>query len=246
MPNECPTLPPHLREGLDRLRRAIEARDGRQATGADADRAGGGGGSVPLSGEDEIHRLLRQLLEDDDETAAHIRRTGLCSALLAVTVGWEPLAVARIRLAAPLHDIGKIGVSPSILRKPGPLTPDETRLMRKHTVIGGEMLEGSRSPVLEMAREIALNHHERWDGSGYPEGLAGPAIPECARIVAVVDVFDALSHDRVYRRAAPRSEVIGILEKGRGAHFDPRLLDAFLSQLPQMEEIAQSSRDEAE
>jgi putative two-component system response regulator len=143
-----------------------------------------------------------------------------------------------------MHDVGKIGIPDAILRKRGELTPDEQSLMRSHTVLGANMLAGSESPVFWMARDIAMYHHERWDGSGYPTGLAGEEIPEAARIVAIVDVYDALTHDRVYRKELPEAEVIRLMTEGRGTQFDPRLLDIFMSLLPEMRAIAQAAPDD--
>ena len=139
-----------------------------------------------------------------------------------------------------MHDIGKIAIPDAILCKPGKLTPDEFAIMQTHAQRGAELIAGSRSPVLQMAEQIALSHHERWDGNGYPSGQKGTEIPEAARIVAIVDVYDALSHDRVYRAALPEAEVLPILQAGRGTHFDPELLDAFMSVLPEMRTIAEA------
>ena len=146
-----------------------------------------------------------------------------------------------IRLAAPMHDVGKIGIPDRILRKPAELTAEEFEVMKTHAVIGANMLAGSHSPMLQTARDIALNHHERWDGTGYPAGLDGPDIPESARIVAIVDVYDALSHDRVYRAALPEDEVLAIMERGVGTHFDPFLSAAFFSVLPEIRRIAEDN-----
>jgi putative two-component system response regulator len=196
--------------------------------------------------EETIHRLVTASMYRDDETGAHIRRTGLYSELLAATAGWAPELVDRIRLAAPMHDVGKIGIPDAILLKPGKLTPEEFAIMQKHAQLGAQMLSGSRSPVLCIAREIALCHHERWDGTGYPSGLKGVEIPESARIVAIVDVFDALTHDRVYRPALEPSEVLRVMRAGRGTQFDPRLFDIFWSLLPEMNAIAQTILDSDE
>jgi len=196
--------------------------------------------------EETIHWLVKVSLYRDEETGAHIQRTGWYSELLAATAGWPRELVDQIRLAAPMHDLGKIGIPDAILRKPGKLTRDETTIMQTHTLLGAKMLTGATTPVLCMAREIAMCHHERWDGGGYPAGLAGQEIPETARIVAIVDFYDALSHDRVYRPAFPEAEVVRMLREGRGTHFDPRLLDIFLSLLPEMRAIAQAVPDDAE
>lgn len=194
--------------------------------------------------EETIYRLVGAAVYRDEETGEHVRRTGRYSELLAATIGWPKERVDIIRLAAPMHDIGKIGIGDAILRKTGNLTQDEMSLMQTHTLIGGKLLEGSVSPILQMARDIALTHHERWDGAGYPRGLSGEAIPEAGRIVAIVDVFDALSHDRVYRPAFSDAVVEQIMWEGRATHFDPSLLDAFMSILPEMRAISAAMADD--
>jgi putative two-component system response regulator len=182
--------------------------------------------------EEEIAlRLVAAAEFRDTETGAHVRRIGLYAAALAQLLGWPAGQVDDLRVAAMMHDIGKIGVPDSILLKPGPLLPDEFEIIKQHTVIGARILERSEIGLLEMAREIALSHHERWGGGGYPAGLAGEAIPESARIVAVCDVYDALVHDRVYRRALPEREVLELLQSQRGHHFDPRIVDPFLAEV---------------
>jgi len=143
-----------------------------------------------------------------------------------------------------MHDIGKIGIPDAILQKPGKLTPEEFAVMKTHTRIGADILSGSKAPMLQMARDIALNHHERWDGKGYPRGLAAKAIPECARIVAIVDVYDALTHDRVYRPALPESEVLTIMQQGAGAHFDPLLMTFFFLHFSEIRRIATEHPDD--
>lgn len=201
-------------------------------------------GAIQSAHEEAIYRLVRASLCRDEETGAHIRRTGLCSELLAAAAGWDPHRVEQMRLAAPMHDVGKIGIPDAILRKLGQLTPEEVIMMQSHAVLGANMLAGSKSPVFRLAQEIALCHHEHWDGTGYPSGLRGGEIPEAARIVAIVDVFDAVTHDRVYRRELPEAEVIRMMRNGRGTHFDPRLFDIFMSLLPEMRAIAQAVPDE--
>lgn len=175
--------------------------------------------------EETIHLLVRASIHRDSETGNHIKRVGLYSARLAMASNLPQSEVDLIRLAAPMHDVGKIGIPDRVLRKPGALTDEERQVMETHTTIGAEMLSGSESPVLRKAREIALCHHERWDGGGYPRGLSGEQIPLAARIVAVADVYDALTQDRVYRAAMPEDQVLAILREGRGAHFDPHLID---------------------
>lgn len=193
--------------------------------------------------EEIVFRLLSAMGHRDDETGSHARRIGLYAATLAEDVGWETEAVENIRLAAPMHDLGKIGICDSVLQKPGPLTGEEFALMQKHSEIGARILGDSDVPVLKMAAQIALSHHEKWDGSGYPQGLAGEAIPESARIVAIVDAYDALVHDRVYRRALSEEKAIATLTDGRGSHFDPRLLDRFMGLLPEMRHIRENVQE---
>jgi len=194
--------------------------------------------------EETIHRLLTASMYRDEETGAHIRRTGLFSEVLAKAAGWSASQAEQIRLAAPMHDVGKIGIPDAILQKPGKLTPEEFEIMKTHTVIGADMLTGSDVPMLQMAREIALAHHERWDGSGYPNRLAGPHIPESARIVAIVDVYDAVTHDRVYRPAMAQEEALEIMRQGVGAHFDPCLSALFFSHLEDILQLAEENPDD--
>jgi putative two-component system response regulator len=194
--------------------------------------------------EETIHRLVTASLCRDEETGMHIKRTGLLSELLARAAGWSAAEAEIIRLAAPMHDVGKIGIPDAILRKAAKLTPAEFEIMKTHTLIGAKMLAGSQSAILSMACDIALSHHERWDGAGYPQGLAGPAIPEAARILSIVDVYDALSHDRVYRRALPEDEVLIVIQQGVAAQFDPMLLALFFSQFDEMRRIARENPDD--
>ncbi len=175
---------------------------------------------------------------DDGETGSHIRRLGLYSELLAHHLGWSETEAEEIRIAAPMHDIGKIGIPDHILKKPGQLTESEFEIMKLHPEIGGRILSNSDAPLVQMARDICLGHHEKWDGSGYPRGLAGEAIPVSARIVAIVDVFDALIHKRVYKDEIPVDAAIELLQQGRGTHFDPEILDLFLELKDEMTEIA--------
>ena len=195
--------------------------------------------------EELVFRLLAAAGVRDRETGAHIRRIGLYAAELARALGWRDRGVEHIRLAAPMHDLGKIGVPDRILRKPGPLTDAERQVMRGHTEVGARLLEGSDIDVLVMGAQIARCHHERWDGSGYPQGMQGEDIPEAARIVAIVDAYDAMVQARVYKPALPEDEVVRRLRAARGKHFDPRLLDAFLACLPKMRQIAATVPDES-
>jgi len=194
--------------------------------------------------EETILRLLSASRYRDEETGAHIKRTGLYCELFTEVLGWPQDQVQNIRLAAPMHDLGKIGIPDAILQKPGKLTAEEFEVMKSHTTLGARMLESSGSAILQMGHEIALAHHERWDGSGYPRGLSGLAIPESARIVAIVDVYDALTHRRIYHDALPEAEALEIMEAGRGKQFDPFLFGVFLSILPELRRIAEANPDE--
>ncbi len=157
----------------------------------------------------------------DEETGSHIRRIALYAATLAKALGWQSDQVDMLRLAAPMHDIGKIGIPDNILLKSGKFTTDEYTIMKKHTEIGASILAGSDIPLMAMAGEVALSHHERWDGGGYPHGLSGEKIPDSARIVAIVDVYDALLTDRIYRKALNENEAFPMMIAESGRHFDP-------------------------
>ena len=181
--------------------------------------------------EAQVEMLQRLVLASeyrDDETGEHTQRVGILSATLASAIGQSEQQVEMLRLAAPLHDIGKIGIPDRIFLKAGKLTPEEFEIMKSHTTVGGEILGRSPLPILQLARQVALSHHERWDGSGYPQAIAGEMIPLTARIVAVVDVFDALTHARPYKEAWPVEKAIDTIKKESGRHFDPTLVEAFL------------------
>ena len=152
----------------------------------------------------------------------------------------------EIRIAACMHDIGKIGVPDNILLKSGKLTDEEFEIIKAHTTIGARILSGSEISLMKMARKIALSHHEKWDGTGYPQGLAGENIPEAARVVAILDVYDALVHKRVYRPPIPEEVALQMMAKDRGTHFDPRIFDAFLAVLPRIRQIRLQVREEGE
>ncbi len=175
-----------------------------------------------------LHRLALAAEYRDDETGEHTKRVGELSARLAARMGLPEPEVDLLRLAAPLHDVGKVGIPDAILLKPGHLTAAEFEVIKGHAAIGAEMLAGRDFPLLEMAERIALTHHERWDGSGYPAGLAGDDIPLVGRIVALADVFDALTHDRPYKSAWPLKDAITEVRAQRARQFDPALVDAFL------------------
>lgn len=196
--------------------------------------------------EEEIAlRLISAAGHRDEETGQHIKRIGLYSVVLASALGWDDERIEHLRVGAPMHDVGKIGIPDSILRKPGRLSPEEYQVIKQHPRIGAGILGGSKIPLLQTAADIALCHHEKWDGSGYPEGLSGESIPESARVVAIADVYDALSNDRVYRSMYQEKEVMEIMEKKRGSHFDPDIFDCFMANLPAMEKILHSNQDAA-
>jgi len=174
---------------------------------------------------------------NDSDTGLHIWRMAEYSRCLARALGWDEDAAALLELAAPMHDTGKIGIPDSILKKPGPLNAEEWQVMKTHPVIGHQILSKSKAPLFRLAAEVALYHHERWDGNGYPEGLAGEAIPQSARIVAVADVFDALTMKRPYKEAWPMDRVIQTLRELSGSHLDARMVSIFLGIMPEVEEI---------
>jgi putative two-component system response regulator len=174
-----------------------------------------------------LERLALAAEYRDDDTHQHTWRVGQLAGLLAKLVGLTELDVELIRRAAPLHDVGKIGISDVILLKPGKLTLEEFETMRGHTDIGVKILSGSAFSLLQLASEVALTHHERWDGGGYPRGLRAEEIPLAGRIVAVADVFDALTHERPYKRAWPVSEALAEVGRQAGHQFDPALVEAF-------------------
>ena len=174
-----------------------------------------------------IERLAKAAEFRDDNTGQHTERVGQMAALVAKQMGLPDAQVSLIRRAAPLHDVGKIGIPDTILLKLGKLSDEEFRLVKTHTTIGARILSGSRFPILRLAEEIAFSHHERWDGDGYA-GLPRDTIPLAGRIVAVADVFDALTQQRPYKAAWPVAEAIAEIDRQRGRQFDPALVDAFL------------------
>ncbi len=184
----------------------------------------------------ETLRRLAQAAEfRDDDTGQHTQRVGELSARLARVAGLDDDMVEHLRLAAPLHDIGKIGIPDTILLKPGKLSSEEFAVMQRHTTIGASILSDGQSSFIQMAETIALSHHERWDGSGYPNNLAGSDIPLVARVVGIADFFDALTHARPYRGAVPVPAVLELMRSESGRHFDPALLEIFLTELVDMQ-----------
>jgi putative two-component system response regulator len=172
---------------------------------------------------DTLERLAIAAEFRDDETGRHTERVGEVAALLGSALGLPEEELFLLRRAAPLHDVGKIGIPDAILRKPGPLTAEEWETMKTHAVIGARILSGGRSRVVRLAEEIALYHHEQWDGQGYPAGVAGEAIPLAGRLVMVADVYDALTTERVYREAWPPEKVLSYIRQYAGRRFDPRI-----------------------
>ncbi len=187
-----------------------------------------------------ISRLTIAAEAKDSETALHIQRIGAFAEILANGLGLDAGFTRMIGRAAPMHDIGKIGVPDHILLKPGPLNADEWQIMRTHAEMGGQILANSPSPVIEMAERIARNHHERWDGLGYPSGQKCEDIPLEARICTVVDVFDALTVERPYRRALSSGMALAMMKEEPGTHFDPMVLDGFLQVLVRILEVGEN------
>ena len=225
----------HLRGHAEQLERQVQERTA----------------ELEASRRNVIYCLARAAEFRDDETGRHVVRVGCYAGVIARQLGWTESQAALLEQAAQLHDVGKIGIPDDVLLKPGKLTPDEFEMVQKHcgfgkrifepmtndqwcrwqdhTEVGRRIIGDTKSPILEMASRIALTHHERWDGSGYPLGLVGEDIPREGRITAVADVFDALSTKRAYKPAFAIDRCFTILEEGRGTHFDPEVLDAFLS-----------------
>jgi response regulator RpfG family c-di-GMP phosphodiesterase len=207
--------------------------------------------------QDVTIEMLASLAETRDETGNHIRRTQHYVRALARRLQSHPafahyLTESRIDLlfkCAPLHDIGKVGIADHILLKPGPLSPAEFAIMKTHTTLGHRAIEkaekrcGVTVEFLACAKEIALGHHEKWDGSGYPNGLAGDAIPISARLMAAADVYDALTSRRVYKDVIPHEEAVAIIVAGRGKHFDPDVVDALVGLVEEFKAIADRYRD---
>ena len=181
-----------------------------------------------------IHRLTRAAEFRDNETGAHIVRMGHFCAEIANELGADARRCDMLLMAAPMHDVGKVATPDSILLKPGPLTPDEWEIMKQHTIHGYEILRGSDSELLQLAGEIAVSHHEKFDGSGYPHGLSGDSIPMSGRICAISDVFDALTSKRPYKEEWPAEAAVDYIMDASGKHFDPKVVTAFRAAIPQI------------
>ncbi len=189
-----------------------------------------------------IYRLARAAEFKDEDTGDHILRMSHSAEVLAEGMGYDKKQRDMILYASPMHDVGKIGIPDRILLNPGRLDPEEWDIMKSHAIIGSRILEGSSSEIVQLAEVIALSHHEKWDGSGYPQGLKGKEIPLAGRIVAVADVFDALLSDRPYKKAFTVDKALAIMREGRGVHFDPDVLDVFFSRLERLLEIHRAGR----
>ena len=221
---------------------------------------------LEASRREVVHCLARAAESRDSQTGFHILRVGLYAGLIGEQLGFDPKQVAMLQQAAQLHDVGKIAVPDSILLKEGKLTPEEYDLMKTHCEQGRRIIQsditpdiaahhrrlsalagvsyGSTSPLMKLASSIAAAHHEKWDGTGYPNGLRGEEIPIEARITAVADVFDALTSRRPYKEAFPVEDALNILERDRGSHFDPQAVDAFFIRLDEVEQIRTTCADE--
>ena len=209
-----------------------------------------------------MHRLSRAAEYKDNETGHHVIRVGEIAAVLALALGLSETDCANLRDCAPLHDIGKIGIPDEVLLKPGKLDPQEWKIMQQHCMFGCEILgpltskeeahssceqwdtrDAGGNELLDLARTLALLHHERWDGSGYPFGLAGEAIPLAARIVAVVDTYDALASERPYKEAFPEEKCLAIIRESSGSHFDPEVVKAFFANIDHIRTIRRQWHD---
>lgn len=187
-----------------------------------------------------VQRLGRAAEYKDNETGLHVIRMSYFTYELALAAGMSEPDARTLMHAAPMHDIGKIGIPDHILKKPGRLTDEEMAIMRTHATIGGEIIGETESELMRVAKEIALTHHEKWDGSGYPSGLAGEDIPESGRITAIADVFDALTSERPYKKPWSVEQAVNFLQENAGSHFDPRLVSLFVDKLDRMLEIKET------
>ncbi|HAM38414.1 MAG: hypothetical protein A2474_08665 [Elusimicrobia bacterium RIFOXYC2_FULL_34_12] len=192
---------------------------------------------------DTIFKLSAAAEFRDKETSNHIKRVSHYARLISQKLNYSKEEIELLFWAVPMHDIGKLGIPDCILQKPGILTPEERKIMEQHCVIGAVVLKDSTAEVLKKSKIVALTHHEKYDGTGYPMGLSGKEIPIEGRIVAIVDVYDALSSKRCYKEPFPEEKVISILEEGRGKHFDPDILDIFLMNMNEANKIRESYQD---
>jgi len=201
---------------------------------------------VRTAAKDTILRLASAAEYKDQDTRNHLERMSRYAVILAEEIGMTPHEVQNIALASPMHDIGKLGVPDAVLKKPGKLTDDEWVEMKKHPLYGAEILGNSDNELIRMSERVALSHHEKWDGSGYPLGLKGDSIPLEGRIVALADVFDALTSRRVYKPAFSMEDTLKIIRDGAGKHFDPKLVEALLRVMPRIEKVMEEYADKPE
>jgi putative two-component system response regulator len=200
---------------------------------------------LSLVGVDELKRTRLEIVQrlglaaeyKDNETGLHVIRMSHYARILGLALGMTEAQADDLLHAAPMHDVGKIGIPDNILRKPGPLDKDEWKVMQSHAAIGGDIIGKHQGGMLAMAYDVAVSHHEKWDGSGYPNGISGDQIPLVGRIVAIADVFDALTSARPYKQAWPIEKAVEYLEQQRGLHFEGRLVDLFLQQMPALLEV---------
>lgn len=198
---------------------------------------------LAVARHETIERLARAAEYRDDETAAHLHRMSAYCYLLGQKLGLDEYACEMLRIASPMHDVGKIGIPDHILLKPGRLSADEYTIMKEHAEIGFRILSGSDSELVRFAASIAHTHHEQWSGGGYPRGLSGEDIPLEGRIAAVADVFDALTSARPYKKAWPVEEAVAHLQAGSGGHFDPNMISLFVSSLDDVLAIREQFHD---
>jgi putative nucleotidyltransferase with HDIG domain len=192
----------------------------------------------------EIVYMLGEAVETrSQETGNHVKRVAEISRILAEAYGLDAEEVELVKLASPLHDIGKIGIPDAILNKPGKLEPDEWVVMKSHAELGHNMLAGSNRKILKVAATIALEHHEKWDGTGYPNGKSGEDIHIFGRLTAIADVFDALGSDRVYKKAWPMDRIVEHMQQESGRHFDPRGVELFMEKLSEITSVRDRYKD---
>ena len=177
------------------------------------------------------------------ETGNHVKRVAEYSKILALKYGLSEYDVELLRQASPMHDIGKVGIADNILNKPARFTPEEFEIMKTHSSLGYEMLKSSQRPLLKLAATVAYQHHEKWDGSGYPQGLKGEQIDIAGRITAIADVFDALESHRCYKEAWADEKIFTLFKEEKGKHFDPKLVDIFFENLDEFLKIRDSFQD---
>ena len=190
-----------------------------------------------------IRRLSLAAEYKDNETAIHVIRMSYYCKVMATAIGMSNAEVELILNASPMHDIGKIGIPDNILSKPGKLNAQERSIMEQHTEIGARIIGEHDNPLLDMARTVALTHHEKWDGTGYPQGIKGDKVPLVGRIVAIEDVFDALVSKRPYKKAWPIEKAVAVIKKESGKHFDPEIVDVFMANKDEIIELAQLNSD---